>query len=162
MLSLTVISSRLVVMLRAIDHCCNMRRTISKADGHASITQPSVVVSYTARSSAYCSCCYHSDFMLTVPVYCLHTCYTLLFFLLTAFNTDTLKDVREARYIVQLAEPFDGVGRSHMLTPLLARHLQTKWNTVAVTQVIDSHYAHDTLSLYTCVLSNCANVALHE
>jgi hypothetical protein len=73
---------------------------------------------------------------------------------LTAFSTDTLKDVRKARHIVQLADPFDGVGRSHILTPLLARHLQTKWNTVAVTQVRVSHCAHsNALSLYTCVLT---------
>ncbi|KAG5177793.1 hypothetical protein JKP88DRAFT_331208 [Tribonema minus] len=39
------------------------------------------------------------------------------------------------RRIVQLAEPFDGIDRSPLLTPLIARHLQRRWRALAVTQV---------------------------
>lgn len=41
----------------------------------------------------------------------------------------------ERKMIVQLAEPFDGVNRSDLVTPLLARHLQKKWNICVVSQV---------------------------
>ncbi len=34
----------------------------------------------------------------------------------------------------QLAEPFDGMDRGELLTPLLAQHLQKKFNVVAVSQ----------------------------
>ncbi|CAB1100843.1 unnamed protein product [Ectocarpus sp. CCAP 1310/34] len=38
------------------------------------------------------------------------------------------------RLVVQLAEPFDGMDRGELLTPLLAQHLQNKFNVVAVSQ----------------------------
>ncbi|CAN0124837.1 unnamed protein product [Ectocarpus sp. 6 AP-2014] len=38
------------------------------------------------------------------------------------------------RLVVQLAEPFDGMDRGELLTPLLAQHLQNKFNMVAVSQ----------------------------
>lgn len=34
----------------------------------------------------------------------------------------------------QLAEPFDGMNRGELLTPLLAQHLQKNFNVVAVSQ----------------------------
>lgn len=40
----------------------------------------------------------------------------------------------KARLVVQLAEPFDGMERGELLTPLLAQHLQRKFNVVAVSQ----------------------------
>eukprot|EP00904_Undaria_pinnatifida_P005145 jgi/Undpi1/1760/HiC_scaffold_11.g05149.m1 len=40
----------------------------------------------------------------------------------------------KARLVVQLAEPFDGMDRGELLTPLLAQHLQRKFNVVAVSQ----------------------------
>lgn len=35
---------------------------------------------------------------------------------------------------MQLAEPFDGMDRGELLTPLLAQNLQQKFNVVAVSQ----------------------------
>ena len=35
---------------------------------------------------------------------------------------------------IQLAEPFDGMERGELLTPLLAQHLQRRFNVVAVSQ----------------------------
>lgn len=57
----------------------------------------------------------------------IHTC--------AAFDISALVAIREQRHIVQLAEPFDGVDRSPLLTPLIARHIQQKWGALAVTQV---------------------------
>ncbi|CAM9689873.1 unnamed protein product [Pylaiella littoralis] len=52
--------------------------------------------------------------------------------------TDAYKRGDEAgnnpRLVVQLAEPFDGMNRGELLTPLLAQHLQKKFNVVAVSQ----------------------------
>eukprot|EP00611_Tribonema_gayanum_P022547 TRINITY_DN4542_c0_g1_i3.p1 TRINITY_DN4542_c0_g1~~TRINITY_DN4542_c0_g1_i3.p1 ORF type:complete len:527 (+),score=178.71 TRINITY_DN4542_c0_g1_i3:99-1679(+) len=52
-----------------------------------------------------------------------------------AFDLANLALVYAQRRIVQLAEPFDGVDRSPLLTPLIARHLQRRWRALAVTQV---------------------------
>ncbi|CAM9806230.1 unnamed protein product [Scytosiphon promiscuus] len=52
--------------------------------------------------------------------------------------SDAYKRGQEAgtkpRLVVQLAEPFDGMDRGELLTPLLAQHLQKKFNVVAVSQ----------------------------
>ncbi|CAN0127872.1 unnamed protein product [Ascophyllum nodosum] len=51
----------------------------------------------------------------------------------TAFERGQ-KAGNRARRVVQLAEPFDGMNRGELLTPLLAQHLQSKFNVVAVSQ----------------------------
>eukprot|EP00611_Tribonema_gayanum_P022546 TRINITY_DN4542_c0_g1_i2.p1 TRINITY_DN4542_c0_g1~~TRINITY_DN4542_c0_g1_i2.p1 ORF type:complete len:388 (+),score=101.77 TRINITY_DN4542_c0_g1_i2:99-1262(+) len=58
-----------------------------------------------------------------------------------AFDLANLALVYAQRRIVQLAEPFDGVDRSPLLTPLIARHLQRRWRALAVTQVRSGQHA---------------------
>lgn len=36
--------------------------------------------------------------------------------------------------VLQLAEPFDGMNRGELITPLLAQHIQRRFNTVVVSQ----------------------------
>ncbi|CAN0023564.1 unnamed protein product, partial [Discosporangium mesarthrocarpum] len=48
--------------------------------------------------------------------------------------TRGLENGREPRVLVQLAEPFDGMTRAELLTPLLAYHLQKQFNVVTVCQ----------------------------